>query len=132
MAIFMVQNELTPENIYEKGKTLDYPDSVISYFKGMMGQPLGGFPEKLQKLVLKGEKPITVRPGELLEDEDFDAVRKHLTEKFNIEPTEKDIISYALYPKVFETYLKTLDEKGDFHLIDSKTFFHIEDRESVV
>lgn len=124
MAIFMVQNELTPENIYEKGKTLDYPDSVISYFKGMMGQPLGGFPEKLQKLVLKGEKPITVRPGELLEDEDFDAIRKHLTEKFNIEPTEKDIISYALYPKVFETYLKTLDEKGDFHLIDSKTFFH--------
>lgn len=124
MAIFMVQNELTPENIYEKGKTLDYPDSVISYFKGMMGQPLGGFPKKLQKLVLKGEKPITVRPGELLEDEDFDAIRKHLTEKFNIEPTEKDIISYALYPKVFETYLKTLDEKGDFHLIDSKTFFH--------
>ena len=75
-------------------------------------------------LFRSGEKPITVRPGELLEDEDFDAVRKHLTEKFNIEPTEKDIISYALYPKVFETYLKTLDEKGDFHLIDSKTFFH--------
>ena len=60
MAIFMVQNGLTPENIYEKAKDMAFPDSVVSYFKGMMGQPMGGFPEKLQKLVLKGEEPITL------------------------------------------------------------------------
>ena len=71
MAIFMVQNELTPENIYEKAKDIDFPDSIVSYFEGMMGQPEGGFPEKLQKLVLHGKEPITCRPGELLPDEDF-------------------------------------------------------------
>jgi len=47
MAIFMVQNDLTPENIIEKGEALTYPDSVVSYFKGMMGQPAWGFPEDL-------------------------------------------------------------------------------------
>lgn len=52
LAIFMVQNRLTPENILEKGEALTFPDSVVSYFKGMMGQPEGGFPPELQKLVL--------------------------------------------------------------------------------
>ena len=61
MAIFMVQNDLTPENIYDKAKNMAFPDSVVSYFKGMMGQPEGGFPKELQKLVLKGEKPIDIR-----------------------------------------------------------------------
>ena len=62
MAIFMVQHDLTPENILEKGADLSYPDSVISYFKGMMGQPAWGFPEELQKIVLKGEKAHHLPP----------------------------------------------------------------------
>ncbi len=123
-AIFMVQNDLTPENIYEKGKFLDYPDSVVSYFKGMMGQPLGGFPERLQKLVLKGEKPITVRPGELLEPEDFDKNREYLKEKYKFEPTEDDLLAYALYPKVFEEFVENKIRHGDLSHMESKVFFH--------
>ncbi|MFP4015426.1 MAG: pyruvate carboxylase, partial [Halanaerobiales bacterium] len=124
MAIFMVQNNLTPENIYEEGKDKTFPDSVVSYFKGMIGQPLGGFPERLQKLVLKGEEPITVRPGELLDDEDFEAIASHLRENFQIEPDRKDILSYALYPKVFEDYLNYLNEYGDLSSMGSDIFFH--------
>ena len=66
LAIFMVQNKLDRENLLERGKALTFPESVVSYFKGMMGQPAWGFPEDLQKVVLKGEEPITCRPGELL------------------------------------------------------------------
>lgn len=124
MAIFMVQRELTPENIVEKGRQLDYPDSVVSYFKGMMGQPEGGFPEDLQKIVLKGEEPIRVRPGELLEDHDFEKDRKYLKEKYDFEASDKDLIASALYPKVFEEYLKYRKEKGDFSHMDSAIFFH--------
>jgi len=72
LAIFMVKNDLTPDNICEKGKNMAFPDSVEAYFKGMLGQPPGGFPEDIQKIVLKGEEPITVRPGTLLEDYDFE------------------------------------------------------------
>lgn len=50
MAIFMVQNDLSPENIYDKAVDMGFPDSVVSYFQGMMGQPMGGFPERLQNL----------------------------------------------------------------------------------
>ncbi|MDD6255362.1 MAG: pyruvate carboxylase [Eubacteriales bacterium] len=124
MAIFMVQNGLTPQNIYEKGQGMDFPDSVVSYFEGMMGQPEGGFPEKLRELVLKGKPHIDVRPGTLLQPEDFDAVKKHLHEKFGIEPTEQDLASYNMYPKVFEDYLTSLKKEGSFRYMDSDVFFH--------
>jgi len=123
-AIFMVQNGLTPENIYDKAANMAFPDSVVSYFKGMMGQPMGGFPERLQKLVLKGEEPITCRPGELLAPLDFDAIGEKLSTKYRIEPTMKDILSYALYPEVFEGYLKFRSQYGDLGRLGSDVFFH--------
>lgn len=124
LAIFMVQNNLTPKNIIEKGKDLAFPDSVFSYFKGMMGQPEGGFPEDLQKIVLKGEKPITCRPGELLPSEDFNKIKEYLKTKHKIEPTMQDALSYALYPNVFEDYLKHIKEHGDFSKLGSDIYFH--------
>ncbi|NTV91487.1 MAG: pyruvate carboxylase subunit B, partial [Clostridiales bacterium] len=124
MAIFMVKNDLTPENIYEKAKNMAFPDSVVSYFKGMMGQPDGGFPEQLQKLVLRGEEPITCSPGELLPPEDFEKIRKHLTDKFSYIPTMKDVVSYALYPEVFEDFLRFVISYGDVSRMGSDVFFH--------
>ncbi len=124
MAIFMVQNDLDAENIYEKAKDIDFPDSIVSYFEGMMGQPEGGFPEKLQKLVLHGKEPITCRPGELLPDEDFDAIKKLLRDKYGLKGSEKEALSYALYPKVFEDYVKSLETEGNFRLMGSDIFFH--------
>lgn len=124
MAIFMVQNDLTKDNIYEKAKDMAFPDSIVSYFKGMMGQPLGGFPEKLQQLVLKGEKPITCRPGELLEPEDLNKVREYLEIKYNREFNNKDLLSYVMYPKVYEDYLTHLGDQGDLSRMNSHVFFY--------
>ena len=124
MAIFMVQNELTPENIYEKAAGIDFPDSVVSYFEGMMGQPEGGFPDRLQKLVLKDKPAITVRPGELLPPEDFDAIRTYLQTNLDLEGNSQEVISYALYPKVFEDYINSIRKEGDFRHMGSDIFFH--------
>ncbi|CDZ75379.1 Pyruvate carboxylase [Peptoniphilus sp. ING2-D1G] len=133
LAIFMVQNNLTPENILEKGANLDFPDSSKSYFKGMMGQPLGGFPKDIQKMVLKDEEPVTVRAGLLLDDEDFEADKKYLDEKYKIDATEDDLLGYALYPKVFEDYLKFKNENGELWRMPSSVFFHgLMEEESVV
>lgn len=124
LAIFMVKNDLTPDNIVEKGKDLAFPDSAVDYFKGMMGQPEGGFPKELQKIVLKGEEPITCRPGELLEPEDFDKISAHLKDEHGINPTMKDVLAYALYPKVFDDYLGFIKNNGDFSRMGSGVFFH--------
>ena len=124
LAIFMVQNDLTPENIVERGANMDFPDSTVSYFEGMMGQPEGGFPEDIQKVVLKGKEPITCRPGELLEPEDFEAIRKKLQEELGLEGTDREVISYAIYPKVFEDYVKSIKKDGNFRYMGSDIFFH--------
>jgi len=119
LAIFMVRNDLTPENIIEKGKGMAFPDSTIAYFEGMMGQPVGGFPEELQRVVLKDKKPITTRPGELLQPVDFESIKNHLNGKFNLQATMQDILSYALYPKVFEDYLDFRKSYGDLSRMNS-------------
>lgn len=124
MAIFMVQNNLNEENIYDKAKDMDFPDSIVSYFEGMMGQPEGGFPERLSKLVLKGKEPIKCRPGELLPPEDFDSIKKMLMEKYEVEGTDEEALSYALYPKVFEDYLKNTREEVSLRMMGSDIFFH--------
>ena len=101
MALFMVQNDLTEEDVLTKGKTIDFPDSVIELFSGYLGQPTGGFPKELQEVILKGKKAITVRPGELLEPVDFAALTEELTKEMGRTPSNQDVLAYALYPKVF-------------------------------
>ena len=125
LAIFMVQNDLTPENIVEKGEGMTFPDSVVSYFKGMMGQPEWGWPEDLQRVVLKGEKPITCRPGELLEPIDFKQVEKDMKRFMGDDLINmRAMISYCLYPKVYEEYRAHRKEYGYIMRMGSHVFFN--------
>lgn len=124
MALFMVQNDLTDENVIEKGQNIDFPDSVIEFFQGYLGQPVGGFPEELQDIILKGREAISVRPGELLEDVDFAAVKIELEEKFKREMKNEDVLAYVLYPKVFEQYITTYDQFDNVSILDTPTFLH--------
>ena len=126
LAIFMVQNDLTPENIVERGRTLAFPDSVVSYFKGMMGQPAWGFqPEGLQEVVLKGETPITCRPGELLEPVDFEAIGKEMQRFMKSEDINmQSLLSYCLFPKVYEDFIKHRKAYGYIMRMGSHVFFN--------
>lgn len=124
MALFMVQNQLTEEDLYEKGDTLSFPDSVVSFFEGQLGQPVGGFPEKLQKIILKGRPAITVRPGQLAPAADFEKVRNELAEKVGFTPKDEQVLSYLMYPQVFLDYCKAYDQFGEVKLLDTPTFFY--------
>ncbi|PAQ14529.1 pyruvate carboxylase [Bacillaceae bacterium SAOS 7] len=124
MALFMVQNDLSEEDVLTKGEKIDFPDSVIELFEGYLGQPYGGFPKQLQQVILKGKAPITVRPGELLKAVDFDALHQQLTQELGRQVTSQDVIAYALYPKVFVDYTKTIDQFGDVSKLDTPTFLY--------
>jgi len=108
LAIFMVKNDLTPENILVKGRDMAFPDSVVSYYEGMMGQPVGGFSSEIQNIVLKGKTPIVCRPGELLPPVDFEKLRIELDQKSKTPAAMRDVLSYALYPKVYDEFLSVL------------------------
>lgn len=129
LAIFMFKNGLTKENILTAGAGLSYPDSVVSYFQGMMGQPYGGFPKELQKIVLKDIEPLTDRPGKSLPPVDFESIKKHLVEKYNYcdkseEVMNQKAISYALYPKVYEDYCEHFQMYNDVTRLESHVYFY--------
>ena len=122
MALYMVQNDLDESSVLSDGYKLDFPESVVSFFKGEIGQPVNGFNRKLQEVILKGQQPLTERPGEYLEPVDFDEIREELAEKQQGEVTEQDVISYVLYPKVYNQYIQTKEQYGDLSLLDTPTF----------
>ncbi|MGG6828808.1 UNVERIFIED_CONTAM: pyruvate carboxylase [Staphylococcus haemolyticus] len=123
MALYMVQNDLDEQSVIKEGHKLDFPESVVSYFKGDIGQPVNGFNKELQDVILKGQQPLTERPGEYLDPVNFDEIRQELEAKDYGEVTEQDVISYVLYPKVFDQFMQTKQQYGDLSLLDTPTFF---------
>lgn len=128
MAIFMVANNLTPDDVMKRGQDISFPESVINFFKGDLGQPVGGFPEQLQKIILKEVKPYTNRPNAHLQPVDFEKEFKAFDEKYSPGFTraleEEDFLSYVLYPKVFETALDGFKKYGDVSKIPTKNYFY--------
>jgi pyruvate carboxylase len=122
MTLFMIQNDLTEKDIYEKGDILDFPQSVVEFFEGRIGIPYQGFPEKLQRIILKGADPLTQRPGKSLAPVDFDAVCKKLSDAGYLHGPE-DVNAYCQYDKVFKDYNENVKKYGDVSVLDTPTFF---------
>lgn len=125
MAIFMSKNGLNKDNILTEGRDISYPDSVVDYFLGNIGQPEGGFPEELQKIVLKGQKPIEGRAGALMEPADLKGIEKYLLETHTMKRINpRNIISYAMYPKVYDDYCYHWEYYTDVSKLTSDVYFY--------
>jgi len=124
MALFMVTNNLTKEDIRTKGHNLSFPESVVSLFKGDIGQPVGGFDLELQKIILKDTKPYTDRPNDHLAPVNFEEEMEAFKKKFDPSVTFTDLLSYLLYPKVFEEFYQKRAEYGEVWHIPTINFFY--------
>jgi len=89
-----------------------------------MGQPPGGFPPSVRKRILRDQKPVRGRPGASLPPADFDAVAQHLARKLERPPTSRDVISYLLYPRVFEEFADHDHACSDTSVFPTPTFFY--------
>ncbi len=124
MAIFMTANNLTADDVRERGESLSFPESVKELMKGILGQPVGGFPEDIQRIVLKGEQPISGRPNEHLKPIDFDADFKTFQEKYPHADGFVDYLSYQMYPKVYDEYYNANEQYGNVSIIPTPAFFY--------
>ncbi|MEZ4462477.1 MAG: pyruvate carboxylase, partial [bacterium] len=119
-AMFLVRNDMTVQQLFERhdaGESFDFPQSVVDFFMGLIGQPHGGFPPKLQKMVIRDKKPYVDRAGQYLPDyqwSDHDVTLKTLLDR---EPTRRERISHALYPKVFSEMAAETGEFGEYYLL---------------
>jgi pyruvate carboxylase len=124
MSMFLVKNNLEPEDVFTSKEDLAFPESVVGMFKGMLGQPYQGWPEELQKIILKGEQPITCRPGELLEPVDFVEEKLRLEEKVGHRVDERALISCILYPHVYPEFDRHRHDYSDTSVIPTPIFFY--------
>ncbi|MBO0699010.1 MAG: pyruvate carboxylase, partial [Zavarzinella sp.] len=124
MTLFMLANNLTPEQVLDPKRELAFPESVVEFFEGKLGQPPGGFPEALQRKVLRGRKPLTHRPGVTLPPVDFNGVRADLEKKLGRKPTDREVNSHLMYPKVFADFIEHQRKYSDTSILPTRTYFY--------
>jgi pyruvate carboxylase len=124
MAIMMVTSGLTRDQVEDSDYEVAFPESVIQFFHGDIGQPVGGFPAALQRKVLKGREPLRVRPGEVLPPADLAAMRLDAQKKVDRAISDDEFASYLMYPKVFVDYAKERSQFSDVSVLPTPTFFY--------
>jgi len=124
MALFMTANGYTEQDIFEKGETISFPDSVIGLFRGDLGQTPGGFPQTLQQLILKNEKPFTDRPNAHLQPLNLEKEKQKFEAKYGNQYSFLDLLSALFYPKVFDEYHQFKSTFGEVYYVPSPVFFY--------
>ncbi|MFS4437804.1 pyruvate carboxylase [Paracoccaceae bacterium GXU_MW_L88] len=125
MALMMVSQGLTRDEVEDPNRDVAFPDSVIDMMRGNLGQPPGGWPEAIQKKVLKGEAAMTERPGAVLPAADLKALRAELEEKVGDFPVDdEDFCAYLMYPKVFLDYVERHKPYGPVRALPTDVFFY--------
>ncbi|MFN7224015.1 MAG: pyruvate carboxylase [Paracoccaceae bacterium] len=132
MALIMVAQGLSRAQVEDPAVELAFPDSVIDMLKGNLGQPHGGWPEGILKKVLKGEAPLTERPGKTLSPVDLNEVRAKLTQELHLGQEdadgemldEEDLNGYLMYPRVFMDYRARHRLYGPVRVLPTRTFFY--------
>ena len=124
MALFMVANDLTGQDILDSQRELAFPQSVIDLVSGKMGQTPGGFPKKIRQRILRGEKPLRGRPGASLPPADFDQAATTIQPLLDREPSRRETVSHLLYPQVFEDFTAHQRRFGDTSVLTTPVFLY--------
>ncbi|MFC3171357.1 hypothetical protein ACFOGQ_08185 [Acinetobacter vivianii] len=122
MALFMVSNHLTAEDISNPALDIDFPESVVSLFKGELGTPAHGFPVALQQKVLKGTAPLHDRPGAIMPAVDLAQQKQDLRNIFGDLIDDQALASYLMYPKVFNEFMQHKLKFGTVSTLPSSAF----------
>jgi pyruvate carboxylase len=125
LAMFCITRGMKPQDILnlEPGAT-PFPESVIDMLMGGLGQPMGGWPKKLQKVVLGEKKPIKGRPGASLKSLNLASTRKELENRIGRKVSDDDLYSFLMYPQVFEEYAKFVRNYGDVSVLPTTAYFY--------
>jgi pyruvate carboxylase len=126
MALFLLANEMKPGDLLQLGENhdLSLPNSVVEMFSGALGVPPGGWPKKLQRIVLRGQAPLKGRPGASLKAVNFDEEQAQLEKKV-AHPVQRDaLLSYLLYPEVYLKFNAFRQAYADLSVLPTSAFFY--------
>ena len=123
MALFMVGNNLTSSEVLGGKRELAYPESVVEFFEGRLGQPPGGFPKELQKRILRGRRPLRGRPGASLPPADFAGARRDLEKQLQRSVNDRELVAHLLYARVFPEFAQHQRAYSDTSILPTPVFF---------
>jgi len=124
LAIFLITKGVKPEDLVNLPAETGFPESVIDLLSGNLGQPKGGWPKAVQKVILGGRKPMRGRPGASAEKIDLKKKTASLQRKIGRKVTREDLFSHLMYPKVFEDYREFRIKYGDVSVLPTTAYFH--------
>ena len=126
MTLLLMAKEMRPKDVLAlNGKhDMPFPNSVVEMFSGALGVPPGGWPRRLQKIILNGRTPLKGRPSASLPPADFEQEQKHLEEKTGHAVRRDDLLSYLLYPEVFAKFDRFRQTYSDVSVVPTPAFFY--------
>ena len=125
MALMMVSQGLTRAEVEDPARDVAFPDSVVDMMRGNLGQPPGGFPAGISAKVLKGQPPMTERPGKSMPAADLEALRAEVSGVLEGKQVDdEDLNGYLMYPKVFLDYMGRHRTYGPVRVLPTQTFFY--------
>jgi pyruvate carboxylase len=126
LAIFLVNHGISVKEFerLDEHHTLNIPNSVVDMFMGSLGEPEGGWPERIRRVVLRGAQPRPGRPGEHLAPVDFQAVQTELEAKVGHPIGATDLMSYLMYPEVYLKFDGSREACGDLSRLPTPLFFY--------
>jgi pyruvate carboxylase len=114
----------TRAKLIADAKNLDFPESVVGYFRGLLGNPPGGFPEEIRRAVLKGQPAVEGQAGDTLSPFDLKGLADKLEKRLGRRPQPFETVSAALYPRVMDEYFEFQRRNGDVSLLETRTYFY--------
>src|SRR5271166_872231 len=126
MTLFLLANEMKPADLLELDEHHDIslPNSVVEMFSGALGVPPGGWPKKLQRIILRDAQPLKGRPGAKLPAVDFAVETESLHHKMHHPVALDELLSFLLYPEVYLKYEKFFEGYGDVSVLPTPAFFY--------
>jgi pyruvate carboxylase len=126
LAIWLVSNNMTVQQLLAVGPNhnLTLPNSVADMIDGSLGEPEGGWPEPIVQVVLKGRKPVVGRPGERLQPVDLPTELEKLRTEYGPQINDCDLMSYLMYPKVFQDFEASQTKYSDVSVLPTPVFFY--------
>jgi pyruvate carboxylase len=126
MALFLMANELKPADLLQlpENHDISLPNSVVEMLSGALGFPPGGWPKKLQKIVLRGQAPLKGRPSASLPPANFEVEQEQLEKKVGHAVKKDALLSYLLYPDVYLKYDQFRETYSDVSVLPTMAFFY--------
>jgi pyruvate carboxylase len=124
MTLFLISRGIKPADVLNLEPGTPFPASVVDMLAGGLGQPPGGWPKQLQKVVLGKRPPLRGRPGARLAAVNLEQEKAALREKHRKDVTDADLYCHLMYPEVYAEFARFQRTYEEVTMLPTSAFLY--------